>query len=204
MASQTFQRARKNKREYKVVLLSGREGGMDMQTNHVPDGTQENLWDLQSVDQAQGRELIWVDAPELRVCERHPHVSSTASEGRRNPCDGLRGLALPKDKIITISVIGGPSKGLARQMVKPHVSVGRTGGGAEIEIDDPRVSDLHCVVGVKNEVIRLCDMDSYSGTYIEDERVVVAGLSHLSEFRVGSSLLLVTVLPAQQESSGPY
>ncbi len=83
-------------------------------------------------------------------------------------------------------------------MVKPHVSVGRTGGGAEIEIDDPRVSDLHCVVGVKNEVIRLCDMDSHSGTYIEHRRVVVAGLAHLSEFRVGSSLLLVTVLPAQE------
>jgi hypothetical protein len=193
-----FRRARKNKREYKVVLLSEREGGMDMQTKHVPDGTQENLWDLQSVDQAQGKELIWVDAAELRLCERHPHVSSTASEGTRNPCDGLPGLALPKDKTITISVIGGPSKGLARQMVKPHVSVGRTGGGAEIEIDDPRVSDLHCAVGVKNEVIRLCDMDSHSGTYIEDERVDVAGLAHLSEFRVGSSLLLVTVLPVQE------
>src|SRR5260370_36680251 len=198
MASQMFQRARENKREYRVVLPSGREGGMDMQTKQVPDGTQENLWDLQSVDQAQGKELIWVDAPELRLCERPPKVSPTASEGRRNPCDGLRGLALPKDKIITISVIGGASKGLARQMVKPHVSVGRTGGGAEIEIDDPQVSDLHCVVGVKNEVIRLCDMDSHSGTYIEDERVVVAGLAHLSEFRVGSSLLLVTVQPTQE------
>src|SRR5260370_2069644 len=198
MASQTFQRARRNKRENKVVLLSGREGGMDMQPKHVPDGTQENLWDLQSADQAVGKELIWVDTPELPLRVRHPHVSSTASEGRRNPCDGLPGLALPKDKIITISVIGGPSKGLARQMVKPHVSIGRTGGGAEIEIDDPRVSDLHCVVGVENEVIRLCDMDSHSGTYIEHRRVVVAGLAHLSEFRVGSSLLLVTVLPAQE------
>src|SRR5260221_6687835 len=130
MASQMFPRARKNKRECKVVLLSGREGGIDMQTKHVPDGTQENLWDLQSVDQAQGKESIWVD-PELRLCERHSHVSSIDSEGRRNPCDGLPGLALPKDKIITISVIGGPSKGLAWQMVKPHVSVRRTGGRAE-------------------------------------------------------------------------
>jgi hypothetical protein len=190
-------RARKNKREYKVVLLSGREGGMDLQTKHVPDGTQENLGDLQSVDQAQGKESIWVD-PELRLCERHPHISSTASEGRRNPCDGLPGLALTKDKIITISVIGGPSEGLAWQMVKPHVSVGRTGGGVEIEIDDPQVSALHCAVGVKNEVICLCDMDSHSGTYIQDGRVDVAALAHLSEFRVGSSLLLVTVLPAQE------
>jgi hypothetical protein len=177
-----FQRARKKKREHKVVLLSGREGGMNMQTKHVPDGTQENLWDLQSVDQAQGKESIWVDALELQLCERQPHISSTTSERRRDPCDSLPGLAqlvvaaplglgLPKGKTITISVIGGPSKGLRRQLVKPTVSIGRSGGGADIEIDDPQVSALHCAVGVKNEVIRLCDLDSRSGTYFEDERV---------------------------------
>jgi len=48
-----------------------------MQTKHVRDGTQENLWDLQSVDQAQGKESIWVDALELRLCERQRHISST-------------------------------------------------------------------------------------------------------------------------------
>ncbi len=197
-----------------------------MQTKHMLNGTQENLWDLQSVDQAQGKKWIWTDSPEPQLCGRHAHISSTASEGRRDSCDCLPGLAqlviaappglgLPKDKTITISVVRGPSKGLVRQMVKPHVSVGRTGGGADIEIDDPQLSDLHCAVGVKNEVIRLCDLDSPSGTYIEVERVEVAALSHLSEFRVGSSLLLVTVLPtqagpaegvpplgAQQENSG--
>src|SRR5260221_2802583 len=159
---QMFQRARKNKREYKVVLLSGREGGMDMQTKHVRDGTQENLWDLQSVDQAQGKESIWVDALELRLCERQRHISSTTSERRRDPCDSLPGLAqlvvaaplglgLPKDKTVTISVIGGPSKGLRRQLVKPTVSIGRSGGGADIEIDDPdrkstRLNSSHTVI----------------------------------------------------------
>jgi pSer/pThr/pTyr-binding forkhead associated (FHA) protein len=53
-------------------------------------------------------------------------------------------------------------------------------------------------VGVKDEMIRMCDLDSQSGTYIENERVDVADLAHLSELRVGSSLLLVTVLPAQE------
>jgi len=107
------------------------------------------------------------------------------------------GLALPKDEIITISVIGGPSKGLAQQMVKPHISVGRSGSGADIEIDDPKVSDRHCAVGVKHDIIRLCDLDSQGGTWVGNERVSAAALKHLSEFRVGSSLLLVTVLPAQ-------
>jgi hypothetical protein len=53
-------------------------------------------------------------------------------------------------------------------------------------------------VAVKKEVIRLCDLESRSGTYFEDERVVVAALAHLSEFRDGSSLLSVTVLPARE------
>lgn len=171
---------------------------MNMHAKPMPDGRQENLWDLQSVNQAQGKKWIWAGTPELRLCERHPHISSTASEGRRNPRNSLPGLALPKDKTITISVIGGPSKGLARKLVKPHVCVGRTGGGADIEIDDPQLSDLQCAVGVKNEVIRLYDLDSRSGTYFEDKRVDVAALGHLSEFRVGSSLLLVTVLPARE------
>jgi Inner membrane component of T3SS, cytoplasmic domain len=179
---------------------------MSMQTKYLPNGTQANLWDLQSVDQAQGKRWIGADPPGLAPCGRRAHISSAASEGRRDPCDCLPGLAelvvavppgfaLPRDKAITISVIGGPSKGLARQMVKPHLSVGRTGGGADIEIDDPQLSDLHCALGVKNEVIRLCDLDSRSGTYFEDKRVDVAALSHLSEFRIGSSLVLVTVVP---------
>jgi pSer/pThr/pTyr-binding forkhead associated (FHA) protein len=112
------------------------------------------------------------------------------------------GFALPEDKVITISVIAGPSKGLTRRLVKPHVSIGRSGGGADIEIDDPQLSDMHCAVGVKEHIIRLCDLDSHGGTYVEDQSVSVASLEHLSEFRVGSSLLLVTVLPARAVSLG--
>lgn len=44
-------------------------------------------------------------------------------------------------------------------------------------------------------MIRLCDLDSTNGTYVNDERVQAAELEHFSEFRVGSSLLLVTILP---------
>lgn len=105
------------------------------------------------------------------------------------------GFTLPDDKTITISVIAGPSKGLTHRFTKPLVSVGRSGGGADIEIDDPTVSGLHCAIGVRQDVIRLCDLDSATGIYINDELVQAAALEHLSEFRVGSSLLLVTVLP---------
>ena len=39
------------------------------------------------------------------------------------------GLALPTDKNITVSVIGGPSKGLSHLLSKPRVVIGRRGGG---------------------------------------------------------------------------
>lgn len=101
---------------------------------------------------------------------------------------------LPKDKTITISVVAGPSKGVTHQFHRPRISIGRAGGGADIEIDDSKVSRLHCALGLSRGSIRLCDLGSTNGTYVNDELVEVAELGHLSEFRVGSSVLLVTIV----------
>ena len=116
---------------------------------------------------------------------RRPHVSVV---GRATAFE------LPKDKTIAISVIAGPSRRVTHQFHKPRISVGRTGGGVDIEIDDPRVSRLHCALGVSHGSIRLCDLGSINGTYVNDKLVHVAELGHLSEFRVGSSVLLVTIV----------
>lgn len=178
-----------------------------MQTNYMTREMHERLWTLLSRDEDRQRKGVADDSSSLwqRIDPRKGSdgLSGINNSGHDRPslC-GLvvsvpPGFALPKDKTITISVIGGPSKGLIRRFVKPHVSVGRTGGGADIEIDDQRMSDLHCAVGVKDNMILLCDLDSYSGTYVENQRVCTVPLEHLSEFRVGTSVLLVTVLPAQ-------
>jgi len=105
------------------------------------------------------------------------------------------GLSLPKDRAITISVVTGSSNGLKHPLTKAKISIGRAGGGADIEIDDPQVSPLHCVVGVTPDVVRLCDLDSANGTYLNGGRVQAAELEHLSEFRVGSTWLIVTIVP---------
>ena len=109
--------------------------------------------------------------------------------------------ALPQNKMITISIISGPSKGSAHQMSKPRISIGRSGAGADIEIDDPKVFGLHCAVGVKDDLIRICDLNSTTGTYVDDKRVEAAELEHLSEFRVGSSAFLVTIFPKREKAS---
>ncbi len=107
------------------------------------------------------------------------------------------GLELPKDKNITISGIGGPAKGIKHPMTRPRIIIGRLGGGADIEIDDPEISRKHCKVEVRQDIVRLIDLKSTNGTFVNDERVPSAELEHLSEFRVGASLLLVTIMQKQ-------
>jgi len=183
-----------------------------MQTNFITREMHERLWALLSSDEDRRRKRMPEDSSS--VSERIYPGDGLDGSNRRNNSDydqlslcelvvtAPPGFALPKDKTITISVIGGPSKGLIRRLVKPHVSIGRLGGGSEIELDDRQLSDVHCAVGVKDSIIRLCDLDSPSGTYVENQSVSVASLEHLSEFRVGSSVLLVTVLPARAMPPG--
>ena len=122
-----------------------------------------------------------------------PVLSATAPE-----VSSATAFELPKDKTISISVIAGPSKGVTHQFHKPRISIGCVGGGADIEIADSKVSRLHCALGVSHGSIRLCDLGSTNGTYVNDQLVEAAGLAHLSEFRVGSSVLLVTIITKRE------
>jgi len=122
--------------------------------------------------------------PAFARAESAPEVGTTV-------VSQYEGLSLPADKIVTLSVISGPSKGLTHQMEKPRVVLGRT--GADIEINDPEISRWHCAIEVKQDVVRLRDLDSTNGTYINDERVRGAELEHLSEFRIGSTNVLLTI-----------
>jgi pSer/pThr/pTyr-binding forkhead associated (FHA) protein len=105
------------------------------------------------------------------------------------------GLSLPNDRTITISVMAGSSNGLTRQLTKARTSIGRAGGSADIEIDDPQISAVHCVIGVTHDMVRLYDLDSANGTYVNGERVQAVEIEHLSEFRLGSTWLIVTIVP---------
>ncbi len=107
-----------------------------------------------------------------------------------------QGLSLPADKTISVSVIGGPSKGLVHGMTKPRIIIGRT--GADLELNDPEVSRAHCAIEVKGDVVRLRDLDSTNGIYLDEERVRAAELQHLSEFRIGASTLLVQITPKRE------
>ena len=102
-------------------------------------------------------------------------------------------LQLPSGKAIALSVIAGPARGLVYTVQKPRVVLGRA--DADIVINDKEISRWHCAIEIKGDIIRLRDMDSTNGTYYADERVRVAELTHLSEFRIGTSVILVSVTP---------
>ncbi len=106
-----------------------------------------------------------------------------------------QGLSLPVGKAITLSVVAGPAKGLVYPISKPRVVLGRT--EADVEINDPEVSRWHCAVEVKGEAVRLRDLDSTNGTFFNEERVRAAELKHLSEFRIGSSVVRLSITPKQ-------
>ena len=106
------------------------------------------------------------------------------------------------DTTFTISVIEGPSKGLAYQLNKLCITVGRIGGAADFEFDEPEASDVHCIVAVRQSAVRLYDAASRAGIYVNDQRVPTVELKHMSTFRIGTSLLLISILASQRTDNG--
>jgi pSer/pThr/pTyr-binding forkhead associated (FHA) protein len=97
-----------------------------------------------------------------------------------------------------ISVIEGASKGLTYQLSKLCITVGRIGGGADFEFDEPEASDVHCIIAARENGVRLYVAPSANNIYVNDRRICTVELAHMSTFRIGSSLLLVTVFPTAQ------
>jgi hypothetical protein len=98
-------------------------------------------------------------------------------------------LVLPHNEVIRLHVTEGNRAGALFDLSKPLMTIGRLGGGADIEIDDPEVSRLHCSIEVRRDAILLQDMHSKNGTFMGDARVFNARLTADSEFRVGATVL---------------
>lgn len=121
-------------------------------------------------------------------------LPSFARTGMEGSASGLgmpdATLALPPGVTATVSVIEGPDKGLVRTIDKASVILGRQ--GADISLNDPEVSRLHCLLEVRDSYINLKDLDSTNGTFYEDERARAAMLLDGGEFRIGTSIIRVS------------
>jgi hypothetical protein len=111
-----------------------------------------------------------------------------AEEGTRRT-----GLALPRGKRVCVAVLGGPGRGKRYVLDRPRVVIGRAGAGAAIELDDPEVSREHAALECRNDRVIIRDLGSRNGTFVEERRVEERPLSHRSEFRLGRTLLMLTI-----------
>lgn len=101
------------------------------------------------------------------------------------------GLSLPVDVRVILTVVAGPAKGNVYKMEKPRMVIGRT--DADIVLNDTEVSRWHCAVEVKDKIIRVRDLDSTNGTYYEEERARVVELQNNAEFRIGTTVIRLTL-----------
>ena len=118
-----------------------------------------------------------------------------AAQPQAAPQSRVATLDLPEHKSVLISVVEGASQGVERGLTVPLVTIGRLRGGADIEIDDPKVSRLHCAIEVKNDSVLLRDLRSTNGTYVGEKRVHAALLNDSAEFRIGETRIRVAVSP---------
>jgi len=80
-------------------------------------------------------------------------------------------------------------------MRERSITLGRTGGGADFQFNEPQASEIQCIVAARQNGVCLYDAVSTHDTYVNDQRIAAAELADMSTFRVGSSLLLVKVHP---------
>jgi hypothetical protein len=106
-------------------------------------------------------------------------------------------IPLLENLTITISVIEGRSKGLAYHLKKLCITVGRIGGGADFEFNEPEASEVHCFIAARPRSVRLYAAPAVGNIYVNDQPIRTVELRHASTFRVGSSLLRVSILPNQ-------
>lgn len=99
--------------------------------------------------------------------------------------------ALGAGERIKLQVVEGLSQGIEFEVSKAITTIGRIGGGADMEIDDPEVSRAHCALEVRRDGVLLHDLRSTNGTYLRNSRVSVARLEKTSNFQIGGSKLLL-------------
>jgi Nif-specific regulatory protein len=96
-----------------------------------------------------------------------------------------------------ISLDGSP-EGSTFLLNTDEVSIGR-GSANTVRLNHRSVSRQHCVIRRTGEQFRICDLDSYNGTFVNGIPVKEQELSNTDQIRIGSILLLFLL----QEGDGP-
>jgi hypothetical protein len=102
-------------------------------------------------------------------------------------------LRLPAGKRIAVAIVSGERKGEVVTLAGPRLTVGCTGGGADLQLPDPGVSRSHAAVECHGPRIVLRDLESRNGTFVGDARIGQRVVEDRTEFRIGATTLLVVI-----------
>ena len=68
-----------------------------------------------------------------------------------------------------------------------EVTVGRS--GADINVDDPEVSRIHCRIKLFGDRAVIVDLESTNGTYVHGKKIMTANLGASEQFTMGNTSL---------------
>jgi hypothetical protein len=105
-------------------------------------------------------------------------------------------LSLPKDQRVSIVILSGARKGEVVVLEHAAVTIGREGGGADIQVPDFEASRRHAAVDCHGARIVLRDLGSRNGTFVGEARIESRDVSDQTEFRVGATRFMLVVSPS--------
>jgi DNA-binding NtrC family response regulator len=129
-----------------------------------------------------------------------PHdveLDATVTEGA--------GESKPVDRAFSLVVVSGPDKGRrleVESMGASRLFIGKS-EVCELRLSDQQISRRHAGVDYLGRFLRLTDMGSTNGTYIDRVRVMQALLTGGELVRLGSTVLRVDERPLDQPSHSP-
>lgn len=100
---------------------------------------------------------------------------------------------LPPGKRVSLAVVSGPDRGQTFRVLAPRASIGRKGGDADVQVNDPEISRAHAALCYLGDRFELQDLNSTNGTFVDDQRIEARTLDDQDEFRIGASSFVLVV-----------
>jgi len=87
-----------------------------------------------------------------------------------------------------LEVVAGADVGKIVELAQPSIMIGRT--GADLTINDPKVSGLHCELRLQADGYRIRDLGSTNGTHVKGVRIVDGFIPPGSTIQIGNSAVV--------------
>src|SRR5262245_53041104 len=96
---------------------------------------------------------------------------------------------------VDLHIVKGPDRGASVRLGPNKIRVG-TAAGCDVRLGDATVSRLHCEIHLQRTGIRVTDLDSTNGTFVEGVRVFDAELPSGGLVSIGETVL--RLVPANE------